>query len=152
MNTQLNILKKWKISKLPDLHRENLLTYLFNTANKNSNLNIIFQNSLNIIQIFRFTIPPATDPTFIYRSSESLIHRQAFFIEVLNHGTSCLHTEKSFRNLSISNRNQSENGKYNLISVWFDKISKWFLCLYKMSNTREHVNKCKCIRTQTNRL
>ena len=26
--------------------------------------------------------------------------------------------------------NQSENGKYNLISVWFNKISKTFLCVY----------------------
>ena len=27
--------------------------------------------------------------------------------------------------------NQSENGKYNLISAWFNKISKRFLCVYK---------------------
>ena len=26
--------------------------------------------------------------------------------------------------------NQSENGKYNLISGWFDKISKKFLCVH----------------------
>ena len=59
-----------------------------------------------------------------------------------------LHTEKSFRFLIKSTRNQilftifllirnqmyvrldpnqSENGKYNLISVWFNKISKGFL-------------------------
>ena len=59
------------------------------------------------------------------------------------------YTEKSFRNLIKSNwnrivftmhrliwnqmevrlvLNQSENGKYNLISVWFNKISKKFLC------------------------
>ena len=25
--------------------------------------------------------------------------------------------------------NQPENGKYNLISGWFNKISKWFLCV-----------------------
>ena len=27
--------------------------------------------------------------------------------------------------------NQLENGKYNLTSVWFNKISKIFLCVYK---------------------
>ena len=63
-------------------------------------------------------------------------------------GTVTIHTEKSFRNLIKSNRNQilftifqlswnqkkvrlvpnqSENGKYNLILVWFNKISKRFL-------------------------
>ena len=63
------------------------------------------------------------------------------------------HTEKSFRNLIKSNRNQieliifwliwiqtevrldpnqSENGKYNLISGWFNKISrKKILCVQK---------------------
>ena len=61
-----------------------------------------------------------------------------------------LHTKKSFRNHNKSNRNQivfsifwliwnqtnvrltpnqSENGKYNLISGWFNKISKRFLCV-----------------------
>ena len=61
-----------------------------------------------------------------------------------------LHTEKSLRNLIESNwnkivvtilwlfwnqtdvslvPNQSENGKYNLISVRFNKISKGFLCV-----------------------
>ena len=61
-----------------------------------------------------------------------------------------VHTEKSFRNLIISNRNQiaftifqliwnqtddhlvpnqAGNGKYNLISVWFNMISKKFLCV-----------------------
>ena len=63
-----------------------------------------------------------------------------------------LHTEKSFRNLIKSNRNQivftmhrliltqkgirldpnqSENRKYNLISVWFKTISKRFFCVQK---------------------
>ena len=62
-----------------------------------------------------------------------------------------LNTEKSFRNLIKSNRheivftmhrliwnktdirlvpNQSENGKYNLISGWFNKISERFLWVY----------------------
>ena len=62
------------------------------------------------------------------------------------------HTENFFRNLIKSNRNQivstifrliwntngrvrldpnqSENGNYNLISGWFNKISKRFLCVY----------------------
>ena len=61
-----------------------------------------------------------------------------------------LHTENSFQNLVISNwtqivftifrliwnqtdirlvPNQSENGKYNLISGWINKISKRFLCV-----------------------
>ena len=60
-------------------------------------------------------------------------------------GRKILHTEKSFRNIKKSNRNQivitifrlnwnqtdfhldlnrSENGEYNLISGWFNKISK----------------------------
>ena len=26
--------------------------------------------------------------------------------------------------------NQSKNGQYNLISVWFNKITKWFLCVH----------------------
>ena len=30
---------------------------------------------------------------------------------------------------SFAVTNQSENGKYNLISVWFNKISKRFLCV-----------------------
>ena len=30
--------------------------------------------------------------------------------------------------------NQSENGKYNLISGWFDKISKTFLCVERVGN------------------
>ena len=38
--------------------------------------------------------------------------------------------------------NQSENGKYNLISVWFNKILKGFLCVYTQNkmlfeNTKE---------------
>ena len=62
-----------------------------------------------------------------------------------------IHTEKSFRNLIKSSRNQivftifrliwnktgvcldlnqSENGKYNLILGWFNKISKRFLCVH----------------------
>ena len=35
-----------------------------------------------------------------------------------------LHTEKYFRNLIKSNPNQSVHGKYNLISVEFDKNLK----------------------------
>ena len=63
-----------------------------------------------------------------------------------------VHTEKYIRNLIKSNQNQivftifwlisnqtdvrlvpneSENGKYNLISVWLNKISKRFLGVYK---------------------
>ena len=63
----------------------------------------------------------------------------------------CMHTEKSYWNLVKSARNQivftifrliwiqtevrldpnqSGNGKYNLISGWFNKISKRFLCVY----------------------
>ena len=66
-------------------------------------------------------------------------------------GLNKLHTEKSFRNLIKSYRNQivftmhrliwnktdvrlapnhSENGKYNLLSVLFNKILKRFLCVY----------------------
>ena len=65
-----------------------------------------------------------------------------------------LHTEKTFRNLIKSNRNQivitifrliwndtdvrlvphlSQNGKYNLISVWFNKVSKNFLYVWMSS-------------------
>ena len=65
-----------------------------------------------------------------------------------------IHTEKHFQNLIKSTRNQivftifrliwiqtedrldpnqSENGKYNLISGWFNKISKIFLCVYRDS-------------------
>ena len=64
--------------------------------------------------------------------------------------------EKSFRNLSKSNRNQivftifrliwnqtdvrlvpnqSKNGKYNLISGWFEKKSKKFLSVYEGNST-----------------
>ena len=71
------------------------------------------------------------------------------------------HTEKSFPSLIESNRNQivftnfrliwnqtdahlvlnqSENGKYYLISVWFDKISKRFLCVWKQ--VRVKYNTC----------
>ena len=32
--------------------------------------------------------------------------------------------------------NQSENGKYNLISVCFDNISKRFLCVYTLGNQK----------------
>ena len=63
----------------------------------------------------------------------------------------CIHTEKSFRSLIKSTRNQivftifrmilnqtnvrlvpnqSENGKYNLVSGWFNNIVKRFLCVY----------------------
>ena len=31
--------------------------------------------------------------------------------------------------------NQSENSKYNLISGWFNKISKWFLCVCWLDNS-----------------
>ena len=69
--------------------------------------------------------------------------------------TATLHAEKSFRNFINSNRNQivftmhrliwnltevrlvpnqSRKGKYNLISVWFDKISKIFLCVWMISS------------------
>ena len=64
-----------------------------------------------------------------------------------------MHTEKAFRNLIKSTRNQivfiifrlilnqadvrlvpkqSENGNYNQISVWFNKISKMILCGYHL--------------------
>ena len=40
--------------------------------------------------------------------------------------------------------NQSENGKYNLISVWFDEISEIFLCvsleLYKKVHRKKKKN------------
>ena len=65
-----------------------------------------------------------------------------------------LYTGKSFWNLIKSTRNpivltiflliwiqtdvrldpnQSENGKYNLITSWFNKVSKRFLCVYSKS-------------------
>ena len=68
-----------------------------------------------------------------------------------------LHTEKSFRNLINSNRNQIvftifrliwnqkdvhlitkqlEKGKYNLITVWINKISKRILCVQFWPNFR----------------
>ena len=34
------------------------------------------------------------------------------------------------RNLIKSTRNQLENGEYNLISVWFNRITKRFLCVH----------------------
>ena len=70
---------------------------------------------------------------------------------ICDSGISGFHTEKSFLNLVKSNRNQivftifrlissqtdvrlvpnqSENGNYNLISVWFNKILKRFLCVW----------------------
>ena len=65
-----------------------------------------------------------------------------------------MHTEKSFRNLVKSNRNQivftifrliwnqmvpnqSENGKWNLISVWFNKITERFI--YAYNDQERHV-------------
>ena len=68
-----------------------------------------------------------------------------------NNLSTTIHTEKSFHNIIKSTRNQivltifrliwnqtdvrlvqnhSENGKYNLISGWFNKTSKRFLCVY----------------------
>ena len=41
--------------------------------------------------------------------------------------------EKYFRNLIKSTWNQSENGIYNLISVWFNNISKRFLYVYNQN-------------------
>ena len=35
--------------------------------------------------------------------------------------------------------NQSKNGKYNLISVWLDKISKRFLCVYKYKGRNRQI-------------
>ena len=35
--------------------------------------------------------------------------------------------------------NQSENGKYNLISGWFNKISKRFLCVHAFDTRRREV-------------
>ena len=67
-----------------------------------------------------------------------------------NHRGNYVHTEEFFRNLIKSTRNQivftifrliwnqtdvrlvinqSENGKYNLISVWYNKISKKYICV-----------------------
>ena len=67
-----------------------------------------------------------------------------------------IHTEKSFRNLIKStwnqivftifrliwiqtdvrlDPNQSENGKYNLISDWLNKIKKKILCVYDRIDT-----------------
>ena len=69
-----------------------------------------------------------------------------------------IHTEKYFRNLFKSTRNQilftiyqliwnqtyvrldqnqSENGYYNMISIWFNKISKRFLC--DITNTLSNI-------------
>ena len=66
-----------------------------------------------------------------------------------------VHTGKSFRNLIKSTRNQivliwiqtdvrsdpnqSENGKYNQISGWFNKISKRFPCVYVYTHTRRYI-------------
>ena len=70
-----------------------------------------------------------------------------------------LHTENFFRNLNKSTRNQivstiirlvwkqtnggsvpnqSVHAKYNLISVWFNKISKRFLSFQKLNMTRKN--------------
>ena len=38
--------------------------------------------------------------------------------------------------------NQSENGKYNLILGWFNKISKKFLCVYVKYGWFKVSNKC----------
>ena len=48
-------------------------------------------------------------------------------------------TAKYFRYLSKSSRNQSENGKYNVISVWFDKIRKRFLCVYTKEQLPKYI-------------
>ena len=79
-----------------------------------------------------------------------------FFIFMIRRGPRiqvfCVYTRRIFfRNLIESNRiqivfaifrlisnqmdirlvpNQSENGKYNLIPIWFNKISKRFLCVW----------------------
>ena len=82
------------------------------------------------------------------------IHKR--IIHNIEHGL--LHTEESFRNLVKSNRNQivftifwliksqtdvrlfpnqSVHGKYNMISVWFNKIPKRFLCVHNQSIAHE---------------
>ena len=71
--------------------------------------------------------------------------------------TCLLHAEASFRNLIKSKRNQivfsifrliwnqtevrlvpnpSVRGKYNLISVWYNKISKRFFCVYYVKHCK----------------
>ena len=40
-----------------------------------------------------------------------------------------------------SDRNQLENGKYNLISGWFNKIKNKFLCVYNGKNYINHTLK-----------
>ena len=37
------------------------------------------------------------------------------------------------------NPNQSENGKYNLILGWFNKISNRILCVYGLTGARNRV-------------
>ena len=83
-------------------------------------------------------------------------------IKTFDHFRSKIHTEKSFRNLINSNWNQtvftifrmiqnqtdvrlvpnrSVNGYYNMITVWYNKISKLFLCGYDQINFhREKLN------------
>ena len=89
------------------------------------------------------------------QASRSYEHER-FETRICDQNSAGVHTEKSFRNLIKSNRNQilftifwliwyqkdvslvpnqSVHGKYNLISVWFHKISKRFLCVYSFSIT-----------------
>ena len=44
--------------------------------------------------------------------------------------TSCEPVAYVGKIFSLYVSNQSENGNYNLISVWFNKISKRFICVY----------------------
>ena len=68
--------KEMKILKLPDLYRENLVTYFFNTVNKNANLNIsqFIEHNQNIHQY------PTRNRTNIHLPLFRKTHTQAGFL------------------------------------------------------------------------
>ena len=77
-----------------------------------------FVVSSSIINILLYTIPHLP----IFPNTEKSIHN------LINSFSNLFGTANGQRPFAVLN--QSENGKYNLISVWFNKISKIFLCVY----------------------
>ena len=137
----------------PECYYMNVITCNNNDVITCNNIHIIISLLLHVINLYWSALRSYFTSQLSRKMSTKILH-QLRLRRPSGMFKLSLHTEKSFRNLIESTRNQivftiflliwnqtdvrlvpnqSENGKCNLISVWFNKISKRFLCVYGIS-------------------
>ena len=70
------------------------------------------------------------EPSYEHQVTLAEVVRKSYWIELKS---DCIHhfpIDLEPNGLPFAVPNQSENGKYNLISAWFNKIPKILLCVY----------------------